>query len=265
MRFLTLPLVWAPCAIALSSSALSSRALSPSAAPRARLDRRAFHAALAGLASLAPAAPAAAAARDPIISNCRKAKPGEADVARAGQILRARGKVVCDVTEAVDEPAVAAAAAAARAPRSFGTETGIVYYDVGRFDDPSARTPLRARSRVLLDYALRADGFDGAPGASAPARATFEFILGDGLENDAVDELVRSMVPGTTRRATVPAAFGLGGGGSQSAPSYLELNVRAVLGKGEYREEERAAQRCDEGEPLPVLCKPPPQQRVGGG
>ena len=77
-------------------------------------------------------------------------------------------------------------------------------------------------------------------------------------------QLVRSMVPGTTRRATVPAAFGLGGG-APSAPSYLELNVRAVLGKGEYREEERAAQRCDEGEPLPVLCKPPPQQRVGGG
>ena len=260
MRFLTLPLVWAPRAIALSSSALSSRALSPSAAPRARLDRRAFHAALAGLASLAPAAPAAAAARDPIISNCRKTKPGEADVARAGQILRARGKVVCDVTEAVDEPAAAAAAAAARAPRSFGTETGIVYYDVGRFDDPSARTPLRARSRVLLEYALRRDGFDaepdgaGAPGA--PAFSTLEFILGDGLENDAVDELVRSMVPGTTRRATVPAAFGLGGG-APSAPSYLELNVRAVLGKGEYREEERAAQRCDEGAPLPVLCKPP--------
>ena len=108
-------------------------------------------------------------------------------------------------------------------------------------------------------------GLGGAGAPGAPAFSTLEFILGDGLENDAVDELVRSMVPGTTRRATVPAAFGLGGGGSQSAPSYLELNVRAVLGKGEYREEERAAQRCDEGEPLPVLCKPPPQQRVGGG
>ena len=238
-------LLWLPCVLALS----------PSAPPRARLDRRAFNAALAGLASLAPAAPAAA--RDPIISNCRKAKPGEADALREGQVLRSRGKVICDAT---DTAADAPPPAVARAPRTFGTDTGIVYYDVGRFDDPSARTPLRARSRVLLDYALRRDGFDAEPGGAgapgAPAFSTLEFILGDGLENDAVDELVRSMVPGTPRRATVPAAFGLGGG-APGAPSYLELNVRAVLGKGEYREEERAAQRCDEGAPLPVLCKPP--------
>ena len=35
--------------------------------------------------------------------------------------------------------------------------------------------------------------------------------------------------------------------------------------RGGEAAEERAAQRCDEGEPLPALCKPPPQQRVGGG
>ena len=41
-----------------------------------------------------------------------------------------------------------------------------------------------------------------------------------------VDELVRTLPPMTTRRATVPAAFDLDRAGSKEAPSYLEMWLR---------------------------------------
>lgn len=132
-------------------------------------------------------------------------------------------------------------------PDFFATKSGIVYYDqplgsgcaLNRCEQRPKDAPIRTSAAltgdgtsVMVNYRLRssrvgAKGQDGEvqEASDSIGLGSVRFVVGDGSVNAAVDELVRTLPPMTTRRATVPASFDLDRSGSQS-PSFLEVSLR---------------------------------------
>ena len=228
------------CAAALSNDATQVTPVirQPPLASRkssAVMTRRSFRSlALSGVvASALTPAVAGAAPATTAVTNCRQRRTSGDEDKKVYQ-----GGVVCDEINT-------AAPTADDPPQYVGTKTGILYYDV--FDAGTAaqapRTPLVQGTRVVVDYKLTRDGFDGSDGgvvvaSSSTAGSTpLEFAIGDGAANDAVEELVKTLPPRATRRATVPAAFQMldQASGAAPAPAFLEVHPVVVPRGGSER------------------------------
>ena len=101
------------------------------------------------------------------------------------------------------------ASPAAAAEPLIKATAGYSYYDVkeGVVTDKD----IGAKTQVIVDYEIRRGGFDGpAIETARPNRMPFLFTVGTGAVNRAIDDAVRGMKPGGTRRLVVPAKFDKG-------------------------------------------------------
>lgn len=156
-------------------------------------------------------------------------------------------------------PASAIFSSSMQPAKYYGTASGLIYFDEPLGADPpppasyvrlwidpqdnvsdvsDAPVLRRPGSAAIIDYRVRRGGFNGeivalsdGPGNGGSVR----FIVGDRTVNPAVDELVRSLPAGVTRRAVVPAKFDLDRGTRASYPreeppgtTYIELSLRKL-------------------------------------
>ena len=187
------------------------------------------------------------------------------------------------------------------------TPSGLLYFDAPRgsgFDevpcrrgclqrtwavDPSVTTWPEGSGPILndvgktvkIDYRVRRGFFDDEPVAlsDGPANGgSVLFTVGDGTVNAAVDELVRSLLPKTIRRAVVPASFDLDRGtrgeppfGVAQGTTYLEFSLRSSSASGPLGicpggdERYNLVNTCICGGGSPKAPPPPPEGAAASG
>ena len=133
------------------------------------------------------------------------------------------------------------ASPAAAAEPLIKATAGYSYYDVkeGVVTDKD----IGAKTQVIVDYEIRRGGFDG-PAIETSAdrnRMPFLFTVGTGAVNRAIDDAVRGMKPGGTRRLVVPAKFDKG----IDEEVYVQMRLRAIKGTSSFN-----------------ICAVPPSGRV---
>ena len=109
--------------------------------------------------------------------------------------------------------------------------------------------------QINVDYAIYKGGFDGTvvESSSDKGRIPLRFTVGTGAVNPAVDEAVRTMIPGEVRRVVVPAKFDLDKSGSKE-PLYLQLRLRTIKGPSSFNV--CAAPPVTTKIPASVICEP---------
>ena len=141
-----------------------------------------------------------------------------------------RRRAVCAAIALAPLGCVARPADAAPArPVLYETRSGLRYFDVQLGDaetvksfrlgaileQAAAPAPLASAedgATTRIEYRVRTVGFDGEiveASDSGTGLGGVKFDLGDGSVNPAVDELVRTLPKGVTRRAIVPASYKL--------------------------------------------------------
>ena len=88
------------------------------------------------------------------------------------------------------------------------------------------------KRQLIIDYNIREEGFEGpiVETSKDPLRQPLLFTVGTGAVNPALDEMVRTMRPGGTRRAKVPASYNLIPG----KDAYLTIRLRAIKGPSSF-------------------------------
>ena len=88
------------------------------------------------------------------------------------------------------------------------------------------------KRQVIIDYTIRTGGFDGEVVETSfeKLRQPLLFTVGTGAVNPALDEMVRTMRPGGTRRVKVPASYNLIPG----KEAYLSVRLRTIKGPSSF-------------------------------